>query len=142
MKAKTLYYRAIIREYSTMINTGFIIVTICNEKIISVEGVFTEDYFTAKIDEETISLEYYSKQEGCGNLKKEWEVPIELEYFELPINLEAQILIKEDEREIINEDNECRVIQIATIEKIVECSQQEEYKNILQKFKNNNNVFN
>ncbi len=135
MKAKTLYYRAIIREYSTMINTGFIIVTICNEKIISVEGVFTEDYFTAKIDEETISLEYYSKQEGCGNL-------IELEYFELPINLEAQILIKEDEREIINEDNECRVIQIATIEKIVECSQQEEYKNILQKFKNNNNVFN
>ena len=51
-------------------------------------------------------------------------------------------MIKEDEREIINEDNECRVIQIATIEKIVECSQQEEYKNILQKFKNNNNVFN
>ena len=143
MKKKTLYYRIIIREIDRMVNDGFIIANICDGKLFSLEGIFAEDYLTAKIDEDAISLEYYSRYEVFGQYEKQWEIPIQNECFELPLYTEAHLLSKEDyENMDEDEEEEYEVIKIETLEQISQNSQKEKYNKILQKFKKNNNVFN
>ena len=39
---KTLYYKAIVREYDLMMSDGFIIAEIVDEKFVRLEGVFSE----------------------------------------------------------------------------------------------------
>ena len=70
MKEKTLYYRIIVREVNRMINDGFLIVTIYDGELLSLEGVLAEDYLTAKIDDNAISIEYYSRHEVFGEYEK------------------------------------------------------------------------
>lgn len=96
MKEKTLYYRVTVKEVNRMVNDGFIIATIYDGKLFSLEGVFTNDYLSAKIGEETISIEYYSRHEALGQYEKQWEIPMKKEYLEFPIYLEAQILEEQD----------------------------------------------
>ena len=103
MKEKTLYYRVIVREVDRMVNDGFIIANICDGKLFSLEGVFAEDYLTAKIDEDAISLEYYSRYEVFGQYEKQWEIPIQNECFELPLYTETHLLSEEDYIDLICE---------------------------------------
>lgn len=143
MKEKTLYYRVIVREVDRMVNDGFIIVTICDGKLFSLEGIFSEDYLTAKIDENTVCLEYYSRYEALGQYEKQWKIPIQNECFELPLYIETHLLSEEDyENMDKDEEEEYEVIKIETLEQISQNSQKEKYNKILQKFKKNNNVFN
>lgn len=147
MNRKTLYYRVIVREVNRMVNDGFIIANICDGKLFSLEGVFTEDYLTAKIDEDDISLEYYSRYEAFGQYEKKWEISIQKEYFELPIYMEAQVVneqdyITMDNDEYEDEEEEYIIIQIDTIEQISQNYEKERCEEILQYFKKNNNVFN
>jgi hypothetical protein len=143
MNKKALYYRVIVREVNRMVNDGFIIANICDGKLFSLEGVFAEDYLTAKIDENTVCLEYYSRYEALGQYEKQWKIPIQNEYFELPLYIETHLLSEEDyENMDKDEEEEYEVIKIETLEQISQNSQKEKYNKILQKFKKNNNVFN
>lgn len=147
MKEKTLYYRVTVKEVNRMVNDGFIIATIYDGKLFSLEGVFTNDYLSAKIGEETISIEYYSRHEALGQYEKQWEIPMKKEYLEFPIYLEAQILEEQDYITMDKDENEdeaekYEIIQIDTIEQISQNYQKEMCKSILQNFKKNNNVFN
>ena len=145
MKEKTLYYRAIVREVDRLVNDGFIIANICDGKLFSLEGVFAEDYLTAKIDEDAVSLEYYSRYEVFGQYEKQWKIPIQNECFELPLYIEVHLLSEEDYEnmdEDEDEEEEYEVIKIETLEQISQNSQKERCNEILQKFKKNNNVFN
>ena len=144
MKKKTLYYRIIIREIDRMVNDGFIIANICDGKLFSLEGIFAEDYLTAKIDEDAISLEYYSRYEVFGQYEKQWEISTQKEYFELPIYMEAQVLNKQDHITMDKDENEIeeyKDVQIDTIEQISQNYQKERCEEILQNFKKNNTVF-
>ena len=139
MKEKTLYYRIVIREVDRMVNDGFIIVTICDGKLFSLEGVFSGDYLTAKIDENTVCLEYYSRYEALGQYEKQWKIPIQNECFELPLYIEVHLLSEEDyENMDEDEEEEYEVIKIETLEQISQNSQKERCNEILQKFKKNN----
>lgn len=51
---KTLCYKAVARKTGEMVSDGFIVVEIENRKIISLEGLFTVDYLTSKIDDDII----------------------------------------------------------------------------------------
>ena len=146
MKEKTLYYRIIVREVNRMINDGFIIVTIYNGELFSLEGVLAEDYLTSKINDDAISIEYYSRHEVFGEYEKKWEISLQKEYFELPLYIEAEVSNKQDYM-TMNEDEkeeyeDYEVVQIETIEPIFQNSQKERCNVILQEFKKNNNVFN
>ena len=137
MKEKTLYYRIKLREVNKMVNDGFIIATIYDGELFSVEGVFAEDYLTARIDEDTICIEAF------GQYEKHWEIPLQKECFELPISIEAHILNEEDYTTMDEDENEeCEIVQIDTIEQIFQNYQKERCNEILQEFKKNNNVFN
>jgi hypothetical protein len=98
---------------------------------------------TAKIDENTVCLEYYSRYEALGQYEKQWKIPIQNECFELPLYIETHLLSEEDyENMDKDEEEEYEVIKIETLEQISQNSQKEKYNKILQKFKKNNNVFN
>lgn len=146
MKEKTLYYRIIVREVNRMINDGFIIVTIYDGELLSLEGVLAEDYLTARIDDDAISIEYYSRHEVFGEYEKQWEIPLQKEYFEMPLYIEADVSNKQDymtmDEDEEEEYEEYEVVQIETIEQIFQNSQKERCNVILQEFKKNNNVFN
>ena len=146
MKEKTLYYRIIVREVNRMINDGFIIVTIYDGEILSLEGVLAEDYLTAKIDDDAISIEYYSRHEVFGEYEKKWKISLQKEYFELPLYIEADVSNKHDyitmNKDEEEEYEDYEVVQIETIEPIFQNSQKERCNVILQEFKKNNNVFN
>lgn len=145
MKEKTLYYRIKLRELNKMVNDGFIIATIYDGELFSLEGVLAEDYLTAKIEDDVISIEYYSRYEAFGEYEKRWEIPIQKEYFELPLYIEAYLLNKEDYITSDKEEAEAEeyeIVQIETIEQFSQNSQKERCNEILQEFKKNNNVFN
>ena len=146
MKEKTLYYRIIVREVNRMINDGFIIGTIYDGELLSLEGVLAEDYLTSKIDDDAISIEYYSRHEVFGEYEKKWEISLQKEYFELPLYIEADVSNKQDyitmNKDEEEEYEDYEVVQIETIEPIFQNSQKERCNVILQEFKKNNNVFN
>lgn len=146
---KTLCYWVEIRECGKMVNNGFIIVTFYNDTIFSIEGVFTNDYLTAQIEEDTISLEYYSRKDGIGSYMREWKIPIGMEYFELPLNLKAHLFNEEDkfeddelEDDELEDEQSYDTILVETIGRILDKSQKDKYERVLEKFKKNNNVFN
>ena len=76
---KTLCYKAVARKTCEMVSGGFIVVEIENRKIISLEGIFTVDYLTSKIDDDIIEFEYYTLNEI-----NTVEIPVRTEEFVLP----------------------------------------------------------
>lgn len=127
---KTLYYLVKIRELGVMVNQGFIIVKIDDEELISLEGVFTQDYLVAEIENDSICFKYYSRYEEMGDYGKDWEVTMSLDDFELPLNLEAYF-----ETEPQETDTE---LVIETLRQIVEKTEHQKCESILKKLKNNN----
>lgn len=127
---KTLYYSVKIRELGVMVNQGFIIVKIDNEKPISLEGVFTQDYLVAEIENGSICFKYYSRYEEMGDYEKDWEVTISLDNFELPLNIEVYFKteLQETDAELV----------IETLRQIVEKTEHQRCESVLKKLKNNN----
>lgn len=67
-----------------MVSDGFIVVEIENRKIISLEGLFTVDYLTSKIDDDIIEFEYYTLNETFDEYINTVEIPVRTEEFVLP----------------------------------------------------------
>ena len=67
-----------------MVSDGFIVVEIENRKIISLEGIFTVDYLTSKIDDDIIEFEYYTLNETFNEYINTVEIPVRSEEFVLP----------------------------------------------------------
>ena len=67
-----------------MVSGGFIVVEIENRKIISLEGIFTVDYLTSKIDDDIIEFEYYTLNETFNEYINTVEIPVRTEEFVLP----------------------------------------------------------
>ena len=81
---KTLCYKAVARKTCEMVSGGFIVVEIENRKIISLEGIFTVDYLTSKIDDDIIEFEYYTLNETFDEYINTVEIPVRTEEFVLP----------------------------------------------------------
>lgn len=81
---KTLCYKAVARKTDKMVSDGFIVVEIENRKIISLEGIFTVDYLTSKIDDDIIEFEYYTLNEMFNEYINTVEIPVRTEEFVLP----------------------------------------------------------
>ena len=81
---KTLCYKAVARKTGEMVSDGFIVVEIENRKIISLEGLFTVDYLTSKIDDDIIEFEYYTLNETFDEYINTVEIPVRTEEFVLP----------------------------------------------------------
>ena len=81
---ETLCYKAVARKTDKMVSDGFIVVEIENRKIISLEGIFTVDYLTSKIDDDIIEFEYYTLNETFNEYINTVEIPVRTEEFVLP----------------------------------------------------------
>lgn len=73
---KTLYYKAIVREYDLMMSDGFIIAEIVDEKFVRLEGVFSEDYLRTEFIEDKKIISYFSRKEASGKYEKEWTIEL------------------------------------------------------------------
>lgn len=73
---KTLYYKAIVREYDLMMSDGFIIAEIVDEKFVRLEGVFSEDYLRTEFIEDKKIISYFSRKEASGEYEKEWTIEL------------------------------------------------------------------
>ena len=73
---KTLYYKAIVREYDLMMSDGFIIAEILDEKFVRLEGVFSEDYLRTEFIEDKKIISYFSRKEASGEYEKEWTIEL------------------------------------------------------------------
>lgn len=73
---KTLYYKAIVREYDLMMSDGFIIAEIVDEKFVRLEGVFLEDYLRTEFIEDKKIISYFSRKEASGEYEKEWTIEL------------------------------------------------------------------
>ena len=73
---KTLYYKAIVREYDLMMSDGFIIAEIVDEKFVRLEGVFSEDYLRTEFIGDKKILSYFSRKEASGEYEKEWTIEL------------------------------------------------------------------
>ena len=81
---KTLCYKAVARKTDEMVSDGFIVIETENRKIISLEGIFTVDYLTSKIDDDIIEFEYYTLNETFNEYINTVEIPVRTEEFVLP----------------------------------------------------------
>lgn len=73
---KTLYYKAIVREYDLMMSDGFIIAEIVDEKFVRLEGVFSEDFLRTEFIEDKKIISYFSRKEASGEYEKEWTIEL------------------------------------------------------------------
>lgn len=73
---KTLYYKAIVREYDLMMSDGFIIAEIVDEKFVRLEGVFSEDFLRTEFIEDKKIISYFSRKEAFGEYEKEWTIEL------------------------------------------------------------------
>lgn len=73
---KTLYYKAIVREYDLMMSDGFIIAEIVDEKFVRLEGVFSEDFLRTEFIEDKKIISYFSRKEASGGYEKEWTIEL------------------------------------------------------------------
>ena len=80
---KTLYYVVKIRDIGFMSNEGFIIVKLEKNRIKSIEGILTEDFIIADINNNSILLNYYTREDYIGEYLKEFS--IDLDYNDIEI---------------------------------------------------------
>ncbi|MEI3395514.1 MAG: hypothetical protein V8R82_07485 [Clostridia bacterium] len=106
-----------------MRNDGFIVVEIENDKIVSVDGMFTNDYIRSILREKHIAIEYYCWDYRIKLYVGEVRVPIKLEEVKLPLNVE--ITTPEGEE-----------FQIETLEQVTDEELSKYYQEKLEKFKN------
>lgn len=120
---KKICYNAVVRYIGKMRNDGFIVVEIENDKIVSVDGMFTNDYIRSILREKHIAIEYYCWDYRIKLYVGEVRVPIKLEEVKLPLNVE--ITTPEGEE-----------FQIETLEQVTDEELSKYYQEKLEKFKN------
>lgn len=120
---KTLYYAVKIRDIGFMSNEGFIIVKLEKNKIKSIEGILTEDFIIADINNNSILLNYYAREDDIGEYLKEFSIDLDYNDIEIPLN--------------ITMDLDFKTVEIQTVKEIVETDKQNNCEKILQEIKNN-----
>lgn len=120
---KTLYYAVKIRDIGFMANEGFIIVKLEKNRIKSIEGILTEDFIIADINNNSILLNYYTREDYIGEYLKEFSIDLDYNDIEIPLNITI--------------DLDFKTVEIQTVKKIVETDKQNNCEKILQEIKNN-----
>lgn len=120
---KTLYYAVKIRDIGFMANEGFIIVKLEKNRIKSIEGILTEDFIIADINNNSILLNYYAREDDIGEYLKEFSIDLDYNDIEIPLNITI--------------DLDFKTVEIQTVKKIVETDKQNNCEKILQEIKNN-----
>lgn len=120
---KTLYYVVKIRDIGFMSNEGFIIVKLEKNKIKSIEGILTEDFIIADINNSSILLNYYAREDDIGEYLKEFSIDLDYNDIEIPLNITIDLNFK--------------TVEIQTVKKIEEKDKQNNCEKILQEIKNN-----
>lgn len=120
---KTLYYAVKIRDIGFMANEGFIIVKLEKNKIKSIEGILTEDFIIADINNNSILLNYYAREDDIGEYLKEFSIDLDYNDIEIPLNITI--------------DLDFKTVEIQTVKEIVETDKQNNCEKILQEIKNN-----
>lgn len=120
---KTLYYAVKIRDIGFMSNEGFIIVKLEKNKIKSIEGILTEDFIIADINNSSILLNYYAREDDIGEYLKEFSIDLDYNDIEIPLNITI--------------DLDFKTVEIQTVKKIEEKDKQNNCEKILQELKNN-----
>lgn len=120
---KTLYYAVKIRDIGFMSNEGFIIVKLEKNKIKSIEGILTEDFIIADINNSSILLNYYAREDDIGEYLKEFSIDLDYNDIEIPLNIRI--------------DLDFKTVEIQTVKKIEEKDKQNNCEKILQEIKNN-----
>lgn len=120
---KTLYYAVKIRDIGFMTNEGFIIVKLEKNRIKSIEGILTEDFIIADINNNSILLNYYAREDDIGEYLKEFSIDLDYNDIEIPLNITI--------------DLDFKTVEIQTVKEIVETDKQNNCEKILQEIKNN-----
>lgn len=120
---KTLYYVVKIRDIGFMSNEGFIIVKLEKNRIKSIEGILTEDFIIADINNNSILLNYYTREDDIGEYLKEFSIDLDYNDIEIPLNITIDLNFK--------------TVEIQTVKKIEEKDKQNNCEKILQEIKNN-----
>lgn len=120
---KTLYYAVKIRDIGFMANEGFIIVKLEKNRIKSIEGILTEDFIIADINNNSILLNYYAREDDIGEYLKEFSIDLDYNDIEIPLNITI--------------DLNSKTVEIQTVKKIEEKDKQNNCEKILQDIKNN-----
>lgn len=120
---KTLYYVVKIRDIGFMSNEGFIIVKLEKNRIKSIEGILTEDFIIADINNNSILLNYYTREDYIGEYLKEFSIELDYNDIEIPLNITIDLNFK--------------TVEIQTVKKIEEKDKQNNCEKILQDIKNN-----
>lgn len=120
---KTLYYAVKIRDIGFMANEGFIIVKLEKNRIKSIEGILTEDFIIADINNNSILLNYYAREDDIGEYLKEFSIDLDYNDIEIPLNITI--------------DLDFKTVEIQTVKEIVETDKQNNCEKILQEIKNN-----
>ena len=120
---KTLYYVVKIRDIGFMSNEGFIIVKLEKNRIKSIEGILTEDFIIADINNNSILLNYYTREDDIGEYLKEFSIDLDYNDIEIPLNITI--------------DLNSKTVEIQTVKKIEEKDKQNNCEKILQDIKNN-----
>ena len=105
-----------------MVSDGFIVVEIENRKIISLEGLFTVDYLTSKIDDDIIEFEYYTLNETFDEYINTVEIPVRTEEFVLPCTV--TLVLKDGNK-----------FEIEIIDRVFDKQLENYYQESLKKFK-------
>lgn len=119
---KTLCYKAVARKTGEMVSDGFIVVEIENQKIISLEGLFTVDYLISKIDDDIIEFEYYTLNETFDEYINTVEIPVRTEEFVLPCTV--TLVLKDGNK-----------FEIEIIDRVFDKQLENYYQESLKKFK-------
>lgn len=125
---KTLYYDIIFRECDNMYNDGFIIVDFEDNRKVSFEGILTGDYIKGETENDFFCIKYYELYQILKVFVLKYIIRIPEEDIELPFNCK---IISTDET----------IIDIITTGKIENEEIKQECKDILEKLKRENNVF-
>ena len=120
---KTLCYVVKIRDIGFMSNEGFIIVKLEKNRIKSIEGILTEDFIIADINNNSILLNYYTREDYIGEYLKEFSIDLDYNDIEIPLNITI--------------DLNSKTVEIQTVKKIEEKDKQNNCEKILQDIKNN-----
>lgn len=92
------------------------------EKIISLEGLFTVDYLTSKIDDDIIEFEYYTLNETFDEYINTVEIPVRTEEFVLPCTV--TLVLKDGNK-----------FEIEIIDRVFDKQLENYYQESLKKFK-------
>lgn len=127
---KTLYYHIEFREIDNIYNNGFIIVNVEDNRIVSFEGILTGDYIKGGVENKSFCIKYYDLNPILKVYLLKYAILIPQDDIEIPLNFE-----------VINGDEDKTIIDIITTGKIENEEIKQECKDILEKLKRENNVF-